>query len=105
MSIPDCSWLIAERSGTSRLRTRGGRLWRRWSCALVIAFFVRTRDHRAGLQILLHQVLTAAARTFFWNWLVRGSELALRIIAASVERVALTRALFDQLSVFALGAL
>src|SRR5437763_5706903 len=103
--MAQCSPPIAERSGTRRLRTRGGRLGRRWSCALVIAFFVRARDHRAGLQILFHQVLTAAARAFFRNWLVRGSELALRIIATSVKGVALTRALFDQLSVLALGAL
>ena len=81
------------------------RLRRRWGRALVIAFLVRARDHRTGLQILFHQVLTPAARAFFRNWLVRGSVLALRIIAASIEGVAFTRPLFDQLSVFALGTL
>src|SRR5437764_2661535 len=103
--MAQCSPLIAECSGTGGMCVCSRRDRRRWGRALVIAFFVRARDHRAGLQILFHQVLTAAARAFFRNWLVRGSELALRIIATSVKGVALTRALFDQLSVLALGAL
>src|SRR5579864_5013033 len=103
--MAQCRPLIAECLRTGCVRAGGRRLRWGWGCALVIALLVRAGDHWAGLQILFHQILTAATRAFFWNWLVRRSELALRIIAASIERVALPRPLFYQLSVFALGAL
>src|ERR1700757_4785218 len=67
-----------------------------WGWALVIAFFVWTRDYRAGFEILLDQEFTSARRAFLGNRLVGGRELTLRVIRAPVECVALARLLLDQ---------
>src|SRR5579863_4964223 len=79
------------------------RRWRRRP--LVVAFFIGTRNDGPSFQILFHQILAAATRALFGDGLVGRSKLALRIISATVERVAFARALFDQVSVFALRAL
>src|SRR5579859_3246086 len=83
-------------------------LWRRFRSrrrALVVAFLVGTGDDRARLQVLFDQIFAAAARTLFRDRLVRRSELALGIISAAIERVALARTLFDQVAFFAVGTL
>src|SRR5215472_13777047 len=92
-ALVTCSTLRCIPLAWSSLRRRGRR-------SLVVAFLVRARDHRAGFQVLLHQELMSAARTFLRDRLVGRSEFALRIIRAAVERVALARLLLDQLAVF-----
>src|ERR1700688_1317110 len=84
---------------------RGRGCFRWWRSPLAIAFFIRTCDHRAGLQILLHQIFTAAGRALLGNRLVRRGELAIGIVSAAVEGIALPSALFDQVAVFALRTL
>ena len=72
--------------------------------ALVVA--LGASDYRAFFQRLLHQVLAVAVRAFFRNRTVGGSELALGIVRAAIERGAATpRFLFDQLAGMALGTL
>src|SRR5271155_1106782 len=73
--------------------------------ALVIAFFIGTRDHRSVFAQALHQILMPAIRTFLGNGLGGGCELTLGIISASVECVALAGAFFDQFALFAFRAL
>src|ERR1700687_846634 len=91
-----CPLRRVRRSGCAR---RGFRLRRRG--AFVIAFLVGARDDRSCLQILLAQVFAAATRTLLCNWLVRGSELAVRISSATVKRVALASTLLDQFAFLA----
>src|SRR5579864_57980 len=76
-----------------------------WGWALVIAFFVWTRDYRAGFEILFDQEFTSALGALFGNRLVGGRELALRIVRAPVECVALARLLLDQFAILAQRAL
>src|SRR5450432_4807176 len=83
----------------------GGGRFRRWRRPLEVTFLAGARDHRARLQILFDQIFAAATRALLGDRLVRRSELALRIISAAVEGVALARALFNQVAVFALRAL
>src|SRR5262249_31311872 len=71
----------------------------------VVALFVRAGDHWAGLQILFNQEFISTAWALLWNRFVRRGELALRIIRAAIERVALTSAFLDQLAIFAVRAL
>ena len=73
--------------------------------ALVIAFFIRTGDHRSFFADSLHQVFMPAIRTFLGNGFPRGRELALRVIPAAVKRIALARAFFDEFAFFAFGTL
>src|SRR5271163_3636642 len=73
--------------------------------ALVIALLIRTSDYGSVLTDPLDQIFMPAIRTFFRYGFRRRRELALRIISASVKRVALARALFDKFSVFTFRAL
>src|SRR5581483_4432403 len=78
------------------------RRWRRiFIRPLVVTLLVRASNHWAGLQIFLDQMRISALRAFLRDRLVGRSEFALRIIAAAVKRVALSRAFFDKLAVFA----
>src|ERR1700757_285839 len=108
-------WMSRGRGALAQLRARprmaggtpalhflsGGSGGLDWGWALVIAFFVWTRDYRAGFEILLDQEFTSARRAFLGNRFVGGRELALRIIRAPVECVALARLLLDQFAVLA----
>src|SRR5437870_12711913 len=76
-----------------------------WGWALVIAFLVWTRDYRAGFEVLFDQEFTSARRAFLGNRLVGGRELALWIIRAPVECVALARLLLDQFVVLSRRAI
>src|SRR6185295_11663483 len=69
--------------------------------ALEVAFLVRTSDHRTRLQHFLHQIFAAATRTLFRQRFAGGRELALRIISATVESVALARLFFHEVAIFA----
>src|SRR5271169_1835352 len=68
---------------------------------LVFALFIRTRNHRSIFADSLHQVLMSTIRALLGDGLGRRSELALRIVSASIKRVALARALFDQFAFLA----
>src|SRR6185312_9799875 len=82
--------------------TRSSRLRRRILIRpLILALFIRTRDHRPRLQIFLNQKFMTAARTLLGDRLVRRSELALGVIAAPIKRVSLARPFLNQFSVFA----
>src|SRR5271166_3872611 len=76
-----------------------------WRGAFIVELFVRAGDHWPGFQIFLDQVFAATARALFRDRLACRGELALRIIRAAIERVALARALLDEVAVFALRTL
>src|SRR5579864_8251612 len=75
------------------------------SGAFVLTLFVGTGDDGSGFQSLLDEVLTAAGRTLLRNRLVGGGELALGVVGAAVESVALAGALLHQFAGFAQRAL
>src|SRR5581483_4013772 len=58
--------------------------------ALVFALFIGTGNYRAGFQCFLYQIFAATVRTLFCDRLVGRGELALGIVRATVESVALT---------------
>src|SRR5882762_3548282 len=68
---------------------------------LVLAFFIVTSNDRPRFQKLLHKIRIPAIGALLWNWLMRGSELALRIISTPIKRVALARPLLDNSAVLA----
>src|SRR5690349_24802000 len=75
------------------------------SGAFVLALFVGTGDDGSGFQSLLDEVLAAAGRALLRDGLVGGSELALGVVGAAVESVALAGALLHQFAGFAQRAL
>src|SRR5215470_460050 len=75
------------------------------SLALIIALLVGAGDHRPGFQVLLDQESISAAWALLVDRLVRGSELALRVVRTAIERVALACFLLHQIAVFAIRAL
>src|SRR5262249_51874974 len=80
-------------------------LWN-WCWPLVIALGLGARDHCTGLERLLYQVLAPALGALFSDGFIRRRELALRIVRATVERVATAAGfLLNQIAFFAVGAL
>src|SRR5690349_22631732 len=75
------------------------------SGAFVLALFVGAGDDGSGFQSLLDEVLAAAGRTLLRDGLVRGSELALGVVGAAVESVALAGAFLHQFAGLAQRAL
>src|SRR5579884_321785 len=115
-----CDWLfrdllrvVALRHGRSLSRRFGFSCFAWLLLALRLRLFfgsgslvIGTNEERSRFEILLEQVRTTALWTLLGNRLVRGSEVALRIIRTAIEDVAATpRFLLDQLAVFALRTL
>src|SRR5882672_11593721 len=72
---------------------------------LVITFLVRTGNDRTGLQIFFHEEFVAATWAFLVDGLVGRGELALGVVRAAVESVALARLLLHQVPILAQRAL
>src|SRR5262252_3472279 len=98
-SLSRCSLRQKKRLGCRGARSRG--LCR----ALVVAFLIRAGDHDAIFAHALHKIFVTACRALVRNRPRCRGELALRIARASVKRVALARALFDQFAFLAQRAL
>jgi hypothetical protein len=73
----------------------------RGQCPLEIALFVRTRDHWACLQELLHQIFMATRRALFRDRLMGGGELARGIISTAVESISFPGPFLDQVALMA----
>src|SRR4030095_12429427 len=74
----------------------------RFARPLVIAFFIRTRDHHPILALYLHQEITSTTRSFRGDRLGRRRELAFWVIRTTVESVPLAGALFHEFPVLTL---